>query len=239
MKSRCRSSPTRWRRAKSSAGSSIPATRSHHGEALAEVETDKADMVLEAFDDGVLREIKLEEGESAPVGAVIAAAAQSPRAPRQPRIRRCASQSKPAPSPEPQPQSTAQSSHAMRAPTATQDRDAAEERERNAQGTRRRSRPRALPTASGARLPHVHPAMTRAIHSAAPTACRVAAAAPGPPSRRKRRVHRLPRRRPADATAHKLQRFAAGATRRRGGRHRSRARARHRPRRPRHQARHR
>jgi pyruvate dehydrogenase E2 component (dihydrolipoamide acetyltransferase) len=42
------------------------------GEPLAEVETDKADMVLEAFDDGVLGEIKLKEGESAPVGAVIA-----------------------------------------------------------------------------------------------------------------------------------------------------------------------
>jgi pyruvate dehydrogenase E2 component (dihydrolipoamide acetyltransferase) len=42
------------------------------GEALADVETDKADMVLEAFEDGVLGEIKLKEGESAPVGAVIA-----------------------------------------------------------------------------------------------------------------------------------------------------------------------
>jgi pyruvate dehydrogenase E2 component (dihydrolipoamide acetyltransferase) len=42
------------------------------GDALAEVETDKADMVLEAFDEGVLEQIKLKEGESAPVGAVIA-----------------------------------------------------------------------------------------------------------------------------------------------------------------------
>jgi pyruvate dehydrogenase E2 component (dihydrolipoamide acetyltransferase) len=42
------------------------------GEAIAEVETDKADMVLEAFDEGVLDSIKLNEGESAPVGAVIA-----------------------------------------------------------------------------------------------------------------------------------------------------------------------
>ena len=39
---------------------------------IAEVETDKADMVLEAFDDGVLDEIKLKEGESAKVGEVIA-----------------------------------------------------------------------------------------------------------------------------------------------------------------------
>ena len=46
--------------------------RDWRGEALADVETDKADMVLEAFEDGVLGEIRLKEGESAPVGAVIA-----------------------------------------------------------------------------------------------------------------------------------------------------------------------
>ena len=42
------------------------------GEAIAEVETDKADMVLESFDEGVLEEIRLPEGQSAPVGSVIA-----------------------------------------------------------------------------------------------------------------------------------------------------------------------
>jgi len=42
------------------------------GEILAEVETDKADMELEASTAGVLREIKIKEGESAAVGAVIA-----------------------------------------------------------------------------------------------------------------------------------------------------------------------
>lgn len=42
------------------------------GDVLAEVETDKANMELEAFDEGVLAEIKTPEGESAPVGAVIA-----------------------------------------------------------------------------------------------------------------------------------------------------------------------
>ena len=47
-----------------------PGDEIHHGDALAEVETDKADMVLEAFEDGVLDEVKLKEGESAPVGAV-------------------------------------------------------------------------------------------------------------------------------------------------------------------------
>ena len=49
-----------------------PGDEIHQGDAVAEVETDKADMVLEAFDDGVLEELKLKEGESAPVGAVIA-----------------------------------------------------------------------------------------------------------------------------------------------------------------------
>jgi pyruvate dehydrogenase E2 component (dihydrolipoamide acetyltransferase) len=42
------------------------------GEALAEVETDKADVELEAAESGVLREIKVGEGQSAAVGAVIA-----------------------------------------------------------------------------------------------------------------------------------------------------------------------
>ena len=49
-----------------------PGDKIARGEAIAEVETDKADMVLEAFDAGVLDQIKLNEGESAPVGAVIA-----------------------------------------------------------------------------------------------------------------------------------------------------------------------
>lgn len=42
------------------------------GEALAEVETDKADVELEASASGVLREITVAEGQSAAVGAVIA-----------------------------------------------------------------------------------------------------------------------------------------------------------------------
>lgn len=42
------------------------------GDVLVEVETDKADMEVETTEAGVLREIRLEEGASAPVGAVIA-----------------------------------------------------------------------------------------------------------------------------------------------------------------------
>jgi pyruvate dehydrogenase E2 component (dihydrolipoyllysine-residue acetyltransferase) len=49
-----------------------PGDKIARGEAIAEVETDKADMVLESFDEGVLDSIKLQEGESAPVGTVIA-----------------------------------------------------------------------------------------------------------------------------------------------------------------------
>jgi len=42
------------------------------GDIIAEVETDKADMEMEALDAGVLAEIRVQEGEAAPVGAVIA-----------------------------------------------------------------------------------------------------------------------------------------------------------------------
>jgi len=42
------------------------------GDIIAEVETDKADMEMEALDAGALAEIRVQEGESAPVGAVIA-----------------------------------------------------------------------------------------------------------------------------------------------------------------------
>ncbi|HJQ85539.1 MAG TPA: biotin/lipoyl-containing protein, partial [Candidatus Binatia bacterium] len=42
------------------------------GEIIAEVETDKANMELEAYDEGVLSEVRVGEGQSAPVGAVIA-----------------------------------------------------------------------------------------------------------------------------------------------------------------------
>ncbi len=63
-----------------------PGDELHHGDAIAEVETDKADMVLEAFEDGVLDEIRLKEGESAPVGAVLATVRRpgEPATPRAP-----------------------------------------------------------------------------------------------------------------------------------------------------------
>jgi pyruvate dehydrogenase E2 component (dihydrolipoamide acetyltransferase) len=58
-----------------------PGDEIRHGEPIAEIETDKADMVMEAFDDGLLDEIRVKEGESAKVGIVIATLRASDEAP--------------------------------------------------------------------------------------------------------------------------------------------------------------
>ncbi|MCU0748685.1 MAG: 2-oxo acid dehydrogenase subunit E2 [Akkermansiaceae bacterium] len=42
------------------------------GDVLAEIETDKATMEMEAFDDGVITEILIQTGEKAPIGAILA-----------------------------------------------------------------------------------------------------------------------------------------------------------------------
>lgn len=42
------------------------------GDILADIETDKATMEMEAFDDGVITEILIQEGERAPIGGVLA-----------------------------------------------------------------------------------------------------------------------------------------------------------------------
>jgi len=49
-----------------------PGERVAEGDLLVEVETDKADMEIEATAAGVLREVRLDEGESGRVGEVIA-----------------------------------------------------------------------------------------------------------------------------------------------------------------------
>ncbi|MGB0776327.1 MAG: biotin/lipoyl-containing protein, partial [Akkermansiaceae bacterium] len=41
------------------------------GDVIAEVETDKATMEMEAFDEGTLTEIRVQAGEKAPVGAIL------------------------------------------------------------------------------------------------------------------------------------------------------------------------
>ena len=61
------------------------------GEVVAEIETDKAIMELEAFDAGVLEKLLVEEGRTVPIGTPIAvvgdgsgAAAEAASAPAQP-----------------------------------------------------------------------------------------------------------------------------------------------------------
>ncbi|WP_376797520.1 dihydrolipoamide acetyltransferase family protein [Thermogemmatispora sp.] len=49
-----------------------PGDRVERGEVLAEIETDKATMELQAYESGVLEKIVVQEGESAPIGQVIA-----------------------------------------------------------------------------------------------------------------------------------------------------------------------
>ncbi|HYB90943.1 MAG TPA: dihydrolipoamide acetyltransferase family protein, partial [Candidatus Binataceae bacterium] len=126
------------------------------GEVIAEVETDKADMVLEAFDDGVLEEIKLQEGETAPVGAVIATLRPLDAAAR------AAAAAKPVEKkPEPKPVTRRARKEGPPAPSP------------------------ALPSAAAAAAeaayaaPQFHPAMS-AIQSAAPTAIPMP---PRPPAR--------------------------------------------------------
>lgn len=58
------------------------------GDIVAEVETDKATMEMEAFDEGTITEIRVQEGEKAPIGGVLAvldgddAGTASPEAPK-------------------------------------------------------------------------------------------------------------------------------------------------------------
>ncbi len=49
-----------------------PGDRVKTGDVIAEVESDKAIMEVQSFKDGVVKELKLEEGQSAPVGTVMA-----------------------------------------------------------------------------------------------------------------------------------------------------------------------
>ena len=49
-----------------------PGEEIHKGDVLAEIETDKATMDLEAFDAGVLEQILVPEGETVPIGQAVA-----------------------------------------------------------------------------------------------------------------------------------------------------------------------
>src|SRR6266852_115262 len=80
------------------------------GEIIAEVETDKANMEIEAYDEGTLAEVRVNEGESAAVGAVIAvlaapgegAAAKPAEGEQAPSAARPAPARPPAPAAEPE-----------------------------------------------------------------------------------------------------------------------------------------
>jgi pyruvate dehydrogenase E2 component (dihydrolipoamide acetyltransferase) len=85
-----------------------PGARVAPGDVLAEIETDKATMELEAYDAGVLQRILVPEGQSAPIGqaiAVIGADAGTAAPPQ-------------APSPEASPPATAESTSDQTAATA-------------------------------------------------------------------------------------------------------------------------
>jgi pyruvate dehydrogenase E2 component (dihydrolipoamide acetyltransferase) len=79
-----------------------PGDRIAIGDVLAEVETDKANMELEAFDEGVLSEVRIDEGGSAPVGAVIAVLAEPGEA--KPGGEKKPARPKPPAAPEPAPE---------------------------------------------------------------------------------------------------------------------------------------
>jgi len=77
------------------------------GEVIAEVETDKANMELEAYDEGVLSEVRVQEGQSAPIGAVIAVlgdGAATAKTPEPARSEKAAAPPKPAAEPAPKAQ---------------------------------------------------------------------------------------------------------------------------------------
>ena len=163
-----------------------PGDKIARGEAIAEVETDKADMVLESFEEGVLDQIKLNEGESAPVGAVIATMKSAGAKESKPQAKSdakpaAAKDSKPQPQSDDRPASTAsmEDPGAEAAETTEMPRPiaikpkSAEKRD----SPKKPISPAAVVTDGSAGDLHVHPAMS-ANPSAAPTA--IAAPPPHP-----------------------------------------------------------
>jgi pyruvate dehydrogenase E2 component (dihydrolipoamide acetyltransferase) len=115
------------------------------GDILAEVETDKANMELEAFDEGTLAEIRTAEGESAPIGAVIAVlseagAEKGAAAP-------AATAEKAAPKPAAEPAPVAREKPAAKAPQPRAREAAREEEESEPPEKEPESRVRASPLA--------------------------------------------------------------------------------------------
>jgi pyruvate dehydrogenase E2 component (dihydrolipoamide acetyltransferase) len=90
------------------------------GDVLADVETDKATMEMEAFDDGVLTEILVQAGEKAPIGAILAILnGDSRRAPDEAHLSVAPAAAAPS---APAPPAAISASPAPAAPVATGDR---------------------------------------------------------------------------------------------------------------------
>src|SRR5215213_322210 len=96
------------------------------GEPLAEIDTDKATMEMQALGDGVLRKILIDEGQSAPLGQLIAVigepnediaslVSEAP-AKKEPEEQKKKEPTPPAPEPQPQPQPQAKAAAAATAP---------------------------------------------------------------------------------------------------------------------------
>ena len=176
-----------------------PGDTVRHGDALAEVETDKADMVMEAFDDGVLAEIRLKEGETAKVGAVIAIMRSAGAGAEAPATNGGGAEPKPAavvaePVEEPEEATAIPSSGPRLAPIRAAVSRKRRGAEANGESRPPRSAPRAIARAAGrdeepaepakgaiagtveAPPPEFHPALS-AVRSAGPTAI------PAPPAR--------------------------------------------------------
>ena len=155
-----------------------PGDKVARGEALAEVETDKADMVLESFEEGVLDQIKLNEGESAPVGAVIAIMKSAGA-----KVSNSAKESKSETKSDAKPAATAAMENPASEFTATSESPkpiaikpkAAEKKE----STKKSIAPAAVVIDGSAGDLHVHPAMSANL-SAAPTAIAAPPARPEP-----------------------------------------------------------
>src|SRR6476646_10515525 len=94
------------------------------GEPLAEIDTDKATMEMQALANGVLRKILVNEGESAPLGQLIAVIGEADEdissviseAPAKQTAATTAPTPAPAPAPSPQPAAAEANGHARQAP---------------------------------------------------------------------------------------------------------------------------
>ena len=218
------SSPPPWRRAPSSSGTRRRATPIKVGDVLAEIETDKANMEMEALGAGVLRKILVPAGGKAPIGALIGVIAE-PNEDIAPLMAKAGAAPRPRRRLLPRPR--AGSAPPLRRLRAPQPAPAPR------RGTSRRAG-----SGGDAGAAPAQPAARRAAATAAapPAAC------PAPPPRPRRAPRRPPARRRGPARGRRRRAREgqpAGAQHGRPAEHPSRSVAGSGPGRPHHQARHR